>query len=289
MSGTKTDAAPRADAKPAAPEQSDVEKAIGGAFQGSKDRASFAEALDKQGITLARATPADLTALRVEQDREPTRKFLDLGADELVAVDQFGDVHRLNPERPDAAAIEGRWNDGTVPAEVRPATTSITDARIRFASRHEPTPDRRRRDSLRTRLGAVHAMLEAGRQGDHRGTVAAVTLLAEIVGDHIGPDPAPDHLRAAQAAIASGDTEAARQALAAARKAILRDGDAAMADTPPSIEKVDAATQALNDGDRRAAMAAIDDALRGFEPAQGVSDTKDAQDRPAAAPAAPKT
>jgi MobA/MobL family len=132
-----------------------IEQDIAAAFAASKDGKGLIAGLDQAGIGMARVTSEDvraIDALRREEQltaatdpAHKTRHFPPLEIGELVAVNCFGDVHRLNPNRADASAIEKRL------AEAQPHPASVVEVRATFEAMRE------QRAAFRDELGAAFA------------------------------------------------------------------------------------------------------------------------------------
>jgi hypothetical protein len=81
----------------------------------------FAEALDRAGLTIARANAADVTALAALREQEgfarasgiahKPRHFATLAAGDIAAINGVGDVFRLSPHKVDLAEIGERVAD----------------------------------------------------------------------------------------------------------------------------------------------------------------------------------
>jgi ribosomal protein L20 len=98
-----------------------TETKINSAVKSSRTGQDFIQALDKSGLALGRATAADIAALRVEHAErladafhfreDPNAKAMPdsvsrIQEGELVAVDKFGGMHRLNPQKIDVTRVE---------------------------------------------------------------------------------------------------------------------------------------------------------------------------------------
>lgn len=131
-----------------------IETAIAGALNATMTGHEFAEALDKAGLTITRATAADvqaLDALRRDDalaaagDIEASgRRFAPLEIGDFAAVTKSGEVFRLNPAKLDFAEIEQRL------ADVQPRMASVTEARALNEINREETIEawaRRRADN----------------------------------------------------------------------------------------------------------------------------------------------
>jgi hypothetical protein len=248
-----------------APEPTDAERAIASAYSNSHDGTGFADALDHEGVTLARVTEADLSAMRAETLANPGRQFPPVVAGELVAVDRYGDVHRLNPDRPDAEAIETRFNETrVVEVEAQSVPVSVMQAHAEFAAQYQPTGFQKIRAEFRDRLAHVRTHIETARNGDWRSGAEGLSLLTELVHDMLGADTPADTLRNALAAMAAGRTYDALGLLQAARTALAA-GDSNDPGKPEqndaAIENIDEALAALAAGRRADCMRLTEAAL----------------------------
>jgi hypothetical protein len=98
-----------------------IETVIADALKSTMTGHDFGAAIDKAGLTIARATPADLLALdalRRDDERAAAtgleasgRHLARLEVGEFAAVNRAGDVFRLNPYKLDFAEIEQRLAD----------------------------------------------------------------------------------------------------------------------------------------------------------------------------------
>jgi hypothetical protein len=263
------------DAGDPAIEKSEIEVAIAHAYVSSVDGTDFAAALAEAGITLARVTENDIVAIETESRRDPARQFPPVMVGEMVAVDRFGDVHRLDPRRSDAAAIEARFNETRMtPVETKPVTASVAEAHAAFAANYQPSAFKRFRDGVRAKLDQVSAHIAAARNGDHRGMADGLAAVVDLLGSQLGHDAPEDCLRTALAALASGRTVDAAQALAEARTGLttLTTGPYIRGYSPGSwgpertVEKIDAASAALTAGDRPTCLRLTEEALADVEP-----------------------
>lgn len=238
--------------QPPAPKATDTEAAIASAFSNSHDGPSFAAALDEAGIVLAVATAADTGAITAARDEDeaalasnpdhPVRQFPDIVPGELVAVDRAGIIHKLDPNRPDARAVEERAR------EIGPGP-SIAEAHHHLAEEFAPTKEKRARDGIRGLYEHVRNLLRAGANGDTRAHAEGSLALADLVEkQHAPPDEPGDDLRASAAAQVQARTGEARTKLQDARAKL------AAADAAGPVGKVDEALAALEAGDRPAAL-----------------------------------
>jgi hypothetical protein len=116
-----------------------IEIKIAEALRSTMTGHEFAEALDQAGLTITRATDADVKALdALRRDDELAassgaettgRRFAALEIGEFAAVTKSGDVFRLNPHKLDLAEIEQRL------ADVQRNMPSVTEARA-FNEQH---------------------------------------------------------------------------------------------------------------------------------------------------------
>jgi len=235
--------------------------------------------LREKGITIARVTPPDLFGIdakrkdeadaSVMQPSHRPRQFPNLVVDELVAVDRFGDVHRLDPERPDAIAFHKQMED----AEPLP---SVTQAHAEYEAIYKPTDAGRRRAEVRKSLvGIKEAMAGPGRNVVQMAS-DAVAALAGLVHDQMPDDEPEDCLRAALRALAGGRTVDAMTEMEKAEGLLVRDVPLPdtlpdTLDTPPParnpvLDDITAAEEALAAGDRAASMKMLHDIIGKLKP-----------------------
>jgi hypothetical protein len=256
--------------KPPLPPASDVpltetEAAIASAFADSHDGTTFAAELDKRGITLACVTPADIASMKAETAANPGRRFPVVMVLELVAVDRFGDVHKLNPDRQDAEAIEDRFDETRVrEVEVQPVAGSIAEAHAAFGARYALSGMARLRAVLRTRIAGVRAHLADAAKGDTRATVSALGGLTDLIHLLFANDTPADSLNAALAALAAGRTDDVRKALEAARASLIA-GQTGAGTEPGgvvvTVQVIESAESTLAAGDRADCQRLIETAL----------------------------
>ena len=126
-----------------------IETAINDLHQKAADGKQFAEALDKAGVTIARATAADVKALdALRQDQEltgivadaagieqgRTQHFARLEEGDLAAVTRQGDVFRISAQRLEQG-VEARL------AEAGPIAPGVIEARATFEIEREAVGD----------------------------------------------------------------------------------------------------------------------------------------------------
>jgi hypothetical protein len=109
-----------------------IEIAIAGALKSTMTGHEFAAAVDKAGLTIARATDADVLVVDALREQEGFDRagglahkphyFAPLRIDDLAAVTPAGDVFRLSPQKLDLAEIEQRL------ADVQPRVPSVAEA-----------------------------------------------------------------------------------------------------------------------------------------------------------------
>ena len=107
------------------------------------DGHQFAEAIDKAGITIVRATAADVLAVAALREQEgfdrasgiahKPRHFAKLEAGDFAAVTRRGDVYHLNPYRLDFVEIEQRL------ADTQRRMPGVVEARATFEIAREAT------------------------------------------------------------------------------------------------------------------------------------------------------
>jgi hypothetical protein len=126
-----------------------IEKTIAEAFKSTMTGHEFAAAIDDAGLTIARATEADVKALdalrqdarlaaavaHTEAEPDRVRYFAKLEAGDYAAVTRAGDVFRLNPHQVD---LEGA---GQRLADTQSRLPSITEARALVEINREGTAD----------------------------------------------------------------------------------------------------------------------------------------------------
>lgn len=123
------------------------------------------------------------------------------------------------------------------------------------------------RAALKGRVTAIRAHLEHARYGDHRGTVAALTHLTDLVSDMFGPDSPEDSLRGALSDLAAGRSDDARKALKAANVSLRAEGTGIEAERINALVALIAAAEAtLQAGDRADARNLVERALAIIEP-----------------------
>ena len=152
-----------------------IEQTIAAAYGETRDGKEFSAALDQAGIGLARVTTADVQALdalrrngQIAFAVNPAHRvqyFPPVRDGELVAVDRFGGVHRLNPGRADAGGIEQRIS------EAQPQMASVVDVRAAFELVRE------HRAAFREEIGAAFAQQRA----DHSAARAASAEAKETI------------------------------------------------------------------------------------------------------------
>jgi hypothetical protein len=138
---------------------------------------AVAASLDKAGIAIVRVTAADekaIEALREDEDMarrmaagvqaRHAQRFDQVRADEIAAVDRFGNVHRINPYKLDLADIERTLIEAQAPANGRLA--SVTEARASFEEQREQAAIRRTETAEQYRADAYERAMW---RGDGRG------------------------------------------------------------------------------------------------------------------------
>jgi hypothetical protein len=234
--------------------------AVQAAYRGSHGKPDFIAALDADGLTLARVTDADLAAMAAITVRTPARRFPVLASGELVAVDRFGDVHKLNPDRPDADEIAERFSEPEAGyVATRAAPPSVAQAHAAFAARYRPTRVQAMRAGFKQRLEHVRNHITAARNGDAKGAAEGLSLLTDLVHDMLGQDTPFDCLRLAQTALATDRTDDARGALQSARTLLEASDDPGRGSV---LAQVNHALMALAAGNRADCMRLIDNALQ---------------------------
>ncbi len=231
--------------------------------------------LREKGITIARVTAPDLLGIEAKRKDEAAavalqpahrpRQFPNLTAGEMVAVDRFGDVHQLDPERPDALAFHKQMEE----AEPLP---SVTQAHAEYEAIYKPTDAGRRRADVRKSLvGIKEAMAGPGRNVVQMAS-DAVAALAGLVHDQMPDDEPEDCLRAALRALAGGRTVDAMTEMEKAEGLLVRDvplSDTLDAPPPPRnpvLDEITAAEEALAAGDRAACMKMLHAIVPKLEP-----------------------
>ncbi len=117
-----------------------IETKIAEALKATMTGTEFAEALDKAGLTITRATAADVQALdALRQDDQLAaaagieasgRRFAMLEIGDVAAVTRGGDVFQLSPHKLDLTEIEQRLGKpAPAKAGVQPRLASVTEAR----------------------------------------------------------------------------------------------------------------------------------------------------------------
>jgi len=147
-----------------------IETKIAEALRASMTGTEFAAALDKAGLTITRATGADLQALdALRHDDELAaasgieatgRHYARLEIGDVAAVTRSGDVFRLSPHQLDLTEIEQRLGD------VQPRMASVTEARAFNQLSREQTAElwaERRADNT-ARRAAYSEALDADRE-----------------------------------------------------------------------------------------------------------------------------
>ena len=126
-----------------------IETTIAEALKSTKTGHDFAAAMDDAGITIARATDADVKALdtlrqdaglaalvsHTEDELDRVRHFATLQAGDFAAVTRAGDVFRLNPHQVDLQDAEQRL------ADTQSRLPSVTEARAISEINREATAD----------------------------------------------------------------------------------------------------------------------------------------------------
>jgi hypothetical protein len=231
--------------------------------------------LREKGITIARVTPPDLFGIdakrkdeadaSVMQPSHRPRQFPNLVVDELVAVDRFGDVHRLDPDRPDAIAFHKQMED----AEPLP---SVTQAHAEYEAIYKPTDAGRRRAEVRKSLvGIKEAMAGAGRNVVQMAS-DAVAALAGLVHDQMPDDEPEDCLRAALRALAGGRTVDAMTEMQKADELLIHEDwlpelpDGEPRPRNPLLDDIIDAEEALAAGDRPACMKLLHEIIGKLKP-----------------------
>lgn len=170
--------AEREQARPA----SAIEAAIADALKSTMTGTDFAAELDDRGLTIARATAADISALDAlrEHDRAAGtfdeaasgRRFADLMAGDFAAVTRQGDVFRLSPQKLDFEEIEQRL------ADVQTRLPSVVEAR----ALNEIDRERKAEERAQQQADFIADRIEqaddfAGRQELRQATRAAETVV----------------------------------------------------------------------------------------------------------------
>jgi hypothetical protein len=158
-----------------------IETAIAGALKATMTGYEFAGALDKAGLTITRATAADVQALEAlrEGDRLAAaggievsgQRFAKLEIGDLAAVTKSGEVFRLNPAKLDFVEIEQRL------ADVQRRMPSVTEARAFNQITREQTAElwaERRAENIARRIARAEA-----RDADRELRAAAATAQYE--------------------------------------------------------------------------------------------------------------
>jgi hypothetical protein len=163
---------------------SGIETAIAGALKATMTGHEFAEALDKAGLTITRATAGDVQALDALRHDDQLaaasgieasgRHFATLEIGDFATVTKSGDVFRLNPRKLDFAEIEQRL------ADVQPRMASVTEARAFNQLNREQTAElwaERRAEITARRVASSEA-----RDADREIRAAAATIQHEKQG-----------------------------------------------------------------------------------------------------------
>jgi hypothetical protein len=98
------------DERAAARPQTAVEQAIIAASRSAGSGVEFMALIGAEGLTLARITAEDARAIRAGVDPDAVR-LQRLGEGDLVAVNRFGGVHRLNPHHVDYGLCQALMSD----------------------------------------------------------------------------------------------------------------------------------------------------------------------------------
>jgi hypothetical protein len=167
--------------KQAARPTTKTEQRLMDAYEASRNDQTFADKLARAGLSLAVATVNDVGQLAVEravafgaaQPGEQTRLPPQLQPGELVAINRYGEIRRLNPHKLDLDAIENRFAQST---GAKPG--SVIEARD-TAIANRP-PEWEPRDSARPRPDDGR---EAGGLAAHdasRATEGATKAIADV-------------------------------------------------------------------------------------------------------------
>lgn len=158
-----------------------IETAIAAALIDTMTGVEFAEALDKAGLTIARASAADIPALDALRDDaalaavvartadanldRDARYYAKLVEGDYAAVTRNGDVFRLNPTALDFEDVEQRL------ADTQPRLPSVVEARALNEQIREQTAElwaeRRADNAARAEARAEHAILDAAMTLQH--------------------------------------------------------------------------------------------------------------------------
>ena len=198
------------------------------AYTASRDGQVFIGKLEKAGLSLAVATASDVERLTVEravafgaaQPGEQMRLPPQLRQGELVVINRYGAISRLNPHKIDLAAIEDRFTQG---AGCKPG--SVIEARDRALANRPP--EREQRASPRPRFSDGRKAGGLAENDAGRATGGAVKAIADVAGGVAGifesllggedhkpqtPEERADLARAQQEAAADRADAAAAQA-----------------------------------------------------------------------------
>jgi hypothetical protein len=205
-----------------------IETTIADALKATMTGHEFADALDKAGLTVTRATASDvqaLDALRRDDELAATAgieasgwRFANLEIGDFAAVTKSGEVFRLNPAKLDFAEIEQRL------ADVQPRMASVTEARAFNQINREQTAElwaERRAENTARRvasseardadreiraaaasvqhekqeiIGTAERMVDAGARalgGMLGGLTSMISKAADFLADIIAPPPPP--------------------------------------------------------------------------------------------------
>ena len=174
-----------------------IETTIAEALKSTITGHDFAAAIDDAGITIARATDADVKALdalrqdahlaafvaHTEDEPDRVRHFATLQAGDFAAVTRAGDVFRLNPHQVDLQDAEQRL------ADTQNSLPSVTEARAISEINREETADlwaERRADNTAADVARAEAI-------ESRESMRGMAVAAERGADQV-MDAAEDAL-----------------------------------------------------------------------------------------------
>jgi len=195
-----------------------IEAKINSLSTRSNDGNAFLEGLNKAGIALARATADDVADLNNEfaltfatTDKPIPASWCNIAEGELVAVNSYGGIHRLNPHRVDGDLCEALVADGgkavlSIGAERFTATEARADAadfwlwtkweraddRMERATEDVPDFSRTSETPLAKGFdfgGGLHAGISIALEG----AAKVVESLSGVLDGLLGGSPAPEH------------------------------------------------------------------------------------------------
>jgi len=175
-----------------------TEKRVMECYEASRTDQEFADKLGKAGLRLAVATAGDLEHLSTERAAafasggmgERLRLPPQLRKGELVVVDRYGQIHRLNAHKIDVAALEKRFTQG-----VGRSPGGIMEARRdallhAVPAKQARAPELQRASSSETRFAISRGLTARAADGPGRAATGLFDSFANIVERGFSGQPA---------------------------------------------------------------------------------------------------